>query len=137
MGLRRQFDLLPQDQKFLEEYPLSYETISDGSLWVLIHNFPAPDGYTHKQVTAAVRMETGYPNTALDMVYFYPALARQDGQPIGAANATQVIEGKTYQRWSRHRTPANPWKPGQDDLGSHILLIEDWLEREFEKCPRR
>ena len=133
MGLRRDFDLLPQDEKFLEEYGLPWETISDGSQWVLIHEFPTHDGYNHLRVTAAIRMETGYPNTELNMVYFFPALARQDGRAIGATQAKQVIDGKTYQRWSRHRTAQNPWRPGVDGVDTHVLLIEDWLAREFER----
>jgi hypothetical protein len=104
---------------------------------VLIHNIPTPGGYDHAHVTVAIRLETGYPDTQLDMVYFHPGLARKDGQQIKATEATQALDGKTYQRWSRHRTPQNPWRPGRDDLGTHIFLIEDWLEREFEKCPPR
>ena len=133
MGLRRDFDLLAQDEKFLEEYGLPWETISDGSQWVLIHEFPTHDGYNHLRVTAAIRMETGYPNTELNMVYFFPALARKDGRAIGATQATQVIDGKTYQRWSRHRTAQNPWRPGVDGVDTHVFLIEDWLAREFER----
>jgi hypothetical protein len=35
MALRRQFDLLPADQQFLEDYGLPWETIVDGSQqWV-------------------------------------------------------------------------------------------------------
>lgn len=135
MSLRRQFDLLPQDQKFFEEYGLPWETIVDGSQWLLIHDFPTHEGYDHPSVTAAIRIETGYPNTELNMVYFFPALARKDGKKIGATEATQAIEGKTYQRWSRHRSGQNPWKIGRDNLGTHVILIEDWLAREFEKCP--
>jgi hypothetical protein len=135
MTLRRQFDLLPQDRQFLDEYGLLWETIVDGSQWVLIHDFPSHEGYNHLSVTVAIRIETGYPNTELNMVYFFPALARKDGRPIGATEATQAIEGKTYQRWSRHRTPQNSWKIGRDYLGTHVILIEDWLAREFEKCP--
>lgn len=137
MTLRRQFDLLEEDAKFLDDYGLSWEAIVDGSPWVLIHDFPAPPGYNHAKVTAAIRIETGYPNTALDMVYFFPALARRDGQAIRATEVQQSLDGKSYQRWSRHRTGQNPWKAGQDNIGSHIFLIEDWLEREFEKCPCR
>ena len=133
MGLSRDFDLLAQDEKFLEEYGLPWETISDGSQWVLIHEFPTHDGYTHLRVTAAIRMETGYPNTELNMVYFFPALARKDGRAIGATQAKQVIDGKTYQRWSRHRTTQNPWRPGVDGVDTHVFLIEDWLAREFER----
>ena len=133
MALRRDFDLLPQDEKFLKEYGLPWETISDGSQWVLIHEFPTHEGYNHLRVTAAIRMETGYPNTELNMVYFFPALARKDGRPIGATQAKQVIDGKTYQRWSRHRTGQNPWRAGVDSVGTHVFLIEDWLAREFER----
>ncbi len=133
MTLRRQFDLSPEDEKFLNEYGLPWETIVDGSPWVLIHEFPTHEGYNHARVTAAIRMETGYPASQLDMVYFYPALARKDGKPIGRTESVQQLDGKSFQRWSRHRTPQNPWKAGQDGLGSHVILIEDWLEREFGK----
>ncbi len=131
--LRRQFTPLPQDLEFLEEHGLPWETIVDGSQWFLIHEFPTHEGYNHPQVTAAIRIETGYPQAELNMVYFFPALARKDGKPIGATQTVQQIDGKAFQRWSRHRTGQNPWKAGRDYLGTHVLLIEDWLEREFEK----
>ena len=133
MTLHRQFNLLPQDHKFLEEYGHPWETIVDGSRWVLIHEFQTHEGYNHPRVTVAIRMETGYPAAALDMAYFYPALARKDSTPITATECTQEIDGKSYQRWSRHRTAQNPWKVGRDSLETHVLLIEDWLAREFEK----
>ncbi len=131
--MRRQFDLPPEDQKFLDDYGLPWETVVDGSQWVLIHDFPTHEGYNHTTTTAAIRIETGYPMTELNMVYFLPALARKDGRAIGATVSLQQIDGQTYQRWSRHRTANNPWRPGQDNLGTHIILIEDWLQREFEK----
>jgi hypothetical protein len=136
MTLRRQFDLPPADQTILDEYGYPWETIVDGTQqWVLIHEFPTHDGYNVERVTAAIRMETGYPNTELNMVYFFPALARKDGKPIKATEAMQALDGKSFQRWSRHRTSQNPWKIGRDNLGTHVILIEDWLAREFEKCP--
>jgi hypothetical protein len=131
--LRRQFALLDGDENFLQDYGLPWETVVDGSQWVLIHDFPLPDGYNNACVTAAIRMETGYPNTELNMVYFSPTISRKDGKPIGATQCTQQIDGKVFQRWSRHRTPQNPWKIGHDNLGTHVILIEDWLEREFKK----
>ncbi|MCW5696315.1 MAG: hypothetical protein KIS96_06210 [Bauldia sp.] len=137
MTLRRQFDLPPEDRKFLEEYGRPWETIVDGSQWVLIHEFSTGEGYNHPAVTIAIRMETGYPLTELNMVYVFPALSRKDGRPIGATEARQALDGKTFQRWSRHRTAANPWKPGRDGLGTHVILVEDWLEREFERCPAK
>ena len=133
MTLRRDFDLLPLDEKFLDEYGRPWETILDGSQWVLIHEFPTHEGYDHPRVTVAIRMETGYPNTELNMVYVFPVLARRDGKAIAATGAKQMIAGRTYQRWSRHRTAQNPWRVGFDGLETHVILIEDWLTREFEK----
>ncbi len=133
MILRREFELLSEDKAFLDDYGLDWEAVIDGSQWVLIKKFPTPEGYNHSTVTVAIRLETGYPNVALDMVYFNPALSRKDGRTIPATNDnTQEIKGEMYQRWSRHRTPENPWVVGHDFLDSHVILIEDWLDREFE-----
>ncbi len=134
MSLRRDFDLPSQDILFLDEYGCPWEAIVDGSDWILLHEFGTQhSGYIHKSVTAAVRIETGYPKAALDMVYFYPHLSRTDGATIKATEATQSIAGQLFQRWSRHYTPANPYVIGEHSLGTHILTIEDWLLREFEK----
>ena len=131
--MRRQFALPENDLAHLEARGLPWETIiSDGGRWVLIHTFPVPNGYNQKSVDVAVRIEPGYPDTQLDMVYFYPALAKLDGKPI-AALSSQAIDGKNFQRWSRHRTGENPWRPGEDDLSSHLSLVEHWIERELSK----
>lgn len=133
MELVKQFDLPSHDVLFLNEYGCPWETIIDGSHWVLLHEFSTQHpGYNHEFVTAAVRIETGYPKAALDMVYFAPHLARVDGKPIHKTNATQMIKGIKYQRWSRHYTKANPFVPGEHNLGTHILTIEDWLLREYQ-----
>jgi hypothetical protein len=131
--MRRDFELLADDAAFLKECGYAWETVLDGSQWVLLNDFPVPSGYAQEQVTAAIRLETGYPDAQLDMVYFYPALTRRDGKVIAATKAAQPINGRSFQRWSRHRTPQNPWIAGQDSLATHLMLIEDWLEREFEK----
>ena len=129
---RRDFDPLPQDRAFLDAYGLSWETIlDDQGHWVLIHDFKTHEGYSHESVTVAIRLETGYPDAQLDMAYFHPALTRKDGQGIAKTEHIQTIGGVAYQRWSRHRTSANPWMPREDSLETHVLLVEDWLAREF------
>ncbi len=129
--MRREYQLSEEDRNFLDDYGLPWEAIVDGSQWVLLHDFPTREGYNISKTTAAIRIEIGYPMSQLDMVYFSPSLSRQDGRPIGATQSNQTIEGRSYQRWSRHRTQQNPWIPGQDNLGSHIILVEEWLAREF------
>lgn len=132
--MRRQFNLLPQDEAFLELYDdRPWETMINGSQWVLIHEFPTHEGYNHEKTSIAILLTPGYPQTALDMVYVYPPLARKDGKPIRQANAHHNVDGKNWQRWSRHRTSQNPWRPGEDSLETHIFLIEDWFTREFER----
>lgn len=131
--MRRQFLLPESDAEHLEAHGLRWETVVEpGWRWLFVHGFPVPAGYNVSSVTAAVSISPGYPDAPLDMVYFYPALVRADGRAIGALSP-QAIDGKTFQRWSRHRTGANPWRPGVDDLSTHLVLVQHWLEREFLK----
>jgi hypothetical protein len=134
MKLRREFELPEEDEAFLDAYGCPWETVIDGSDWVLLHDFLTPaGGYEPEKLIAAIRIETGYPKAALDMVYFYPAITRQDGKAIGATQKRQSIDGKAFQRWSRHYTGEHPWVIGENNLGTHIDTIEGWLQREFEK----
>lgn len=131
--MRQQFILPEADISHLHARGLSWESIIErNNRWLLIHDFPIPEGYNHSKVIAAVRIDSGYPDTQLDMVYFYPSLALSNNKPIGALSS-QILDGKTYQQWSRHRTPQNPWRPGEDDLAAHLLLVEYWLKREIGK----
>ena len=129
---RRAFPMLEGDEEYLDATGLFWETIVDQNYrWLLLYRFPVPEGYNHRHVQLAIQISPGYPDAPLDMVYVFPPLARQDGRSIGAL-ANQAIEGIVWQRWSRHRTTENPWRPGVDDVSTHIALIEDWLIREFE-----
>ena len=131
--MRRQFDLPEGDVDHLTARGLPWEALAERDVrWLLIHGFPVPAGYNHTQVQLALRIEPGYPDAQIDMAYFFPVLARSDGRAIGALSS-QMIDGRQFQRWSRHRTDANPWRPGEDDLSTHLLLIEDWLRRELSR----
>ena len=128
--LRREFDLSEEDEEYLDARGLPWETIIQcNSRWVLIHRFPVPAGYTSKVVTVALSITSGYPTAQLDMVYVHPALALVNGAAIRALTSIQ-LDGKVYQRWSRHRTPLNPWRPGLDNIATHVSLVEEWFTRE-------
>lgn len=132
---RRDFTLLDEDEEFLESLGLTWEAANlRGALWVFIHDYPLPNGYNVSAAKLGIRMSPGYPTAQLDMVYFFPALHRKDGKPIGALSLTQ-IDGKNFQQWSRHRTSSNPWRPDIDNLSTHIPLADAWLQLEFEKRP--
>lgn len=131
--MRRDFALPSEDMEWLETRGSEYELVREvNALRVVLYDFDVPPGYQVDRVTANVRIEAGYPDTQIDMVYFFPSLARTNGRPIGAISPDQ-FDGKSWQRWSRHRTPANPWRPGIDNLATHFALVQDWLEREARK----
>ena len=135
--VRKEFELFPEDKEHLDRLGLTWESIIDGSnSWVIIRKQPIIEGYNMHEVDVAVMMPVGYRQTPLDMVYFYPALSRLDGIAIPASDSLHQIEGKTYQRWSRHRNGVT-WRPEIDSLGTHLLEIEHWLENEFVKRPRQ
>lgn len=137
MTLRKDFEPLADDAEFLGRLGLRWETVIEGQVrWILVHGLAtANDGYSSDRVTAAVRLEPNYPMTQLDMVFVEPHLTRKDGRPINATQASVTILGRAFQQWSRHRTAANPWRPGEDNLETHFMLISDWFQREFELCP--
>lgn len=124
--VRRQFLLPSDDQEYLDNAFSGWEAVE--GRWVLLHDFPIRSGFTVQNVTAAIQIPTTYPTTPLDMVFFHPAVLRADGVAIRATDCTQVIDGKEFQRWSRHYRPGS-WHPNEDNLATHVLAIHDWLDR--------
>lgn len=130
---RSQFSLPEEDMDWLKSLGLNHELVNEnGVLRVVIYDWPVPEGYNVASVAANVRIEPGYPDGQIDMVYFYPPLVRTDAVQI-AAICPDLFDGKEWQRWSRHRTPANPWRPGVDNLATHFALVDSWLVRELSK----
>lgn len=129
--MRKDFALPEVDTDYLDSTGNPWETVSSDGNWLLIHDFKLPDGYNCDRTSVALRIEGSYPVSQIDMMYFYPHLSRTDAKPIGAL-VPQQIDNKQWQRWSRHRTPDNPWRPGFDCVMSHIILVNYFLEREFK-----
>ena len=131
---RRDFEVPEDDRDFLENrLSLEWEAVLEGGVRrIVIRRFPMPDGYNVTDVALNVRLEGGYPDTQIDMVYFFPALSLTSGRPIRQLSG-DTFEGKTWQRWSRHRTGQNPWEPGLDNIERHLLLVREWLERELRQ----
>lgn len=128
---RRGFPLLEEDEAYLNHLGLKWESIVEGdNRWILIYEYPIVEGYNTDKATIAVRIAANYPDVQLDMLYFYPPLSRKDGVPINRLSPLS-IDGKSFQQWSRHRTQANPWRPGIDDLSTHVALADMWLSKEF------
>lgn len=130
-NLRRQFQLPQDDVRYLEGLGLPWEAVLDGgSQWLLVHKWKVREGYNHGEVSLALLIPPSYSDSQIDMVYFNPGLSRVDGRSINALSSHTIL-GAEWQRWSRHRTGSNPWRPGEDDVASHLCLVDDWLGREF------
>jgi hypothetical protein len=52
--------------------------------------------------------------------------------PVRRVSRPLAFANKRYQQWSRHRTAQNPWRPGLDNVCTHLLQVNNWLEREFK-----
>lgn len=128
--MRREFSMPPIDVEYLDGTGLEWETIvQDRARWLLIHGRGVRPGFEPERVTVALQILPGYPDSQLDMVWFHPPLAPK-GKQVVRALSTQTIDGKAFQRWSRHRTATNAWRPGLDDVCTHLILVDHWLAKE-------
>lgn len=129
--MRRGFQLPEEDEEGLAASGRQWEAIVEGQAkFLIVANYPIPEGYDHRSVTAALKIPPAYPDEQIDMVYFYPPIALTSGRAI--PNLSPLgIDNKTYQQWSRHRTEANPWRPGLDNISTHFLQVDSWLRREL------
>jgi hypothetical protein len=131
--MRRQFQLPEEDEECLNASGYVWETvIENNTRWLIIHAYPIPDGYNVREALLALRMPPSYPDEQIDMVYFSPGLALSSGRGIGALSPTTIL-GQQFQQWSRHRTAANPWRIGLDNVRTHLLQVDSWLDRELQK----
>lgn len=128
--MRRAFPLPANDVQYLESTGFQWETVIEGNArWLLIHGRPTHADYDPPVAVTALQITPGYPDSQLDMVWFSPALTPRCGKQVRKLS-TQRLDGRDFQRWSRHRTPENPWRSGEDDVATHLLLVDHWLIRE-------
>jgi len=129
--VRREFQLNEEDVAGLDGAGYAWDAIVEQRVnWVVVRGFSIPAGYNVPAADAALRIGPSYPDDQIDMVYFHPALALQNGRQIKALTPF-ALEQKQYQQWSRHRTAANPWRPGLDNVCTHLIQVRNWLDREL------
>jgi hypothetical protein len=128
--VRHQFVVPEEDTEQLDTLGLQWEAIREqNGQWLLLHSFVFPPGFNHANGSVAIQIPANYPVAPIDMAYFHPYLTRADGQPIRQAQVQQPLDGKLWQRWSRHY----PWVPGQHSIATHILLVRHWLNHAVGK----
>ncbi len=129
--MKRDFQLPEEDVECLEALGIKWEAIKVGDVkWVIFHEYPIPEGYKVRSADVALRIPPSYPDEQIDSASFLPSLELLNGK--GIKNLTMIpVDEKQYQQWSRHRTAVNPWRPGLDNIRSHLLLVDTWLKREL------
>ena len=129
--MRRQFQMMEEDEECLAARGFTWESvIENNTKWLIVHGYPIPEGYNHRAPYAALRIPPSYPDDQIDMAYFFPALALVNGKTIKQLSL-HALDGKQYQQWSRHR-PAGTWRPGLDNVCTHLLQVDSWLQRELK-----
>lgn len=133
LALKRAFALRDEDETYLAQSELKLETIVEGGRrWAIFRNISLPVGYTAGVADIAVEVPPTYPAAQLDMFYCHPHLALKSGLAIPQTEARQIIEGQSYQRWSRHRQGATTWNPTKDSIITHLAIIAESITREVE-----
>ncbi|QDH78729.1 hypothetical protein FKX85_06635 [Echinicola soli] len=128
---RRDFHLFPDDQKFLSEKQYTWEAITEGRVnWILIKGFKLPNGLNHASIDIAVKIPQQYPRAEIDMIFFPAKISRDNGREFSRQTPT-TFRGKHWYQWSRHRNKRiSPWKPGVDNLETHLDLMYHCLQQE-------
>lgn len=128
---RRHFSLPAFDLDFLNHRGLSWEAVIDSAVrWIVLCKYPLPKGYNDESASVALDLPQSYPDVQIDMAYFRPHLKLANGRHVRQLS-TRAFDGRVWQCWSRHRTAANPWRRGYDCIETHLLLVDEWLEREL------
>ncbi len=124
------FDLPEDDKSHLTKSFKKWEAIKEGaSNWLLLYDFEVPHGYDQKRATLALMIPPAYPDVQIDMAYFHPHLTLNSKKTVEKISEQQ-IKGQSFQRWSRHRKSADEWRSDVDGVGTHILQVTTWLEKE-------
>ncbi|HLG72218.1 MAG TPA: E2/UBC family protein [Chloroflexota bacterium] len=120
--------LLPKDQEFVSRKGFATEVSSEnGMVCLVIKDFRLPDGYAPQKTDLLIRIPPGYPDMPPDMFWCDPPvrLSATGGFPQ-AADLMETYLGRTWQRFSRHLSPAI-WRSGVDGLESYFCLISQAL----------
>jgi Prokaryotic E2 family E/Multiubiquitin len=132
-SIQRDFPLLPTDHTWLDDHGYDWSTVLEsGRRWLILRDVALPAGFNVPSARIAMEIPTAYPMAEIDMFYCFPHLVRGDGREIPQTQINQPIGGRQFQRWSRHRGAVAPWRPGKDSIVTHLLLVDEALNREVE-----
>lgn len=95
---------------------------------VLVRAVPLRPGLFNRPTTdLLLRTTLLYPQSEMDMFWVNDGLRLANGATPANADSVEMHFGQGWQRFSWHRN--SPWKPGRDDLVSHLEFCLARLER--------
>jgi hypothetical protein len=130
-ALRREFALLDSDEDYLDGLGYPWETVIDqGRRWLILHGYGFPAGYLSPSADLAMEVPTSYPAAQIDMFYVYPPARMANGNQIPRTESNETIQGRAFQRWSRHRMAQAPWNSQTDNVTTQMALVESAILKE-------
>ncbi|MDE2600618.1 MAG: multiubiquitin domain-containing protein [Rhodocyclaceae bacterium] len=130
----RTFALLDVDEAHLNRLGLKWETLVEAERrWLLLHDYPLPDGYTVSHSKVALEVPPTYPGAQIYGFYAYPPLALSSGRVIASTQLRGVLLGVEYHGWSRNRGPAAPWDANADNVVTQLALVDAALAKEVDE----
>lgn len=106
-----------------------YETLTqpDGWTWLLVSNYPLPDGYAPRSVTLLIKLPPAFPDAAPDMFWVSPSVKTVAGaSPQGTSAVT--LMGGAWQQFSWH-LQAGAWQPGVSTLRDYLRCVRARFEK--------
>ena len=119
---------LPEpDAVYLERAGIQHRVFEEGGMLnVELLGFPLPTGLNAHHASVLFRLSPSYPDTPPDMWWIIPHLTAVGGGQIPATEVIETIDGRSWQRWSRHLDPT-AWRSGIDGLESYVRLLRNEL----------
>jgi hypothetical protein len=106
------FELLPQQ---------------GGWTFLVVHDYPVPDGFVPKVVRLLVKLPPLFPDAAPDMFWLIPQLRTTSGTMPQGTSVETLLDGQ-WQRFSWHLQPG-AWQPGTSTLRDFMRCVRARLER--------
>jgi hypothetical protein len=127
-------DLLPAaDVKVLKARKvLAKATIVGNEIHLVILDYPVPAGYDHATTDLLLRLPRQWPDGTPDMFWTAPHLkiAASGSWPNASAHLMD-IDGRRWQRWSRHYR--DRWRVGVDGLENLLVIVNREMAKDVSR----
>ncbi len=94
---------------------------ANGWEYLIISDYPLPEGFTPNRVQLLVKLPPGFPDAGPDMFWVFPAVRTPSGCAPRSTCSERLL-GKDWQRFSWHLAPGG-WKPGVSTLRDFLRCV--------------